>query len=143
MPQIDRYICRAAAFLCLFLAGCGGGSETGRVFVPGQGHEGTWPSPFAIGSAGFHGTAVKEVAQGPAGSALYLLHCAACHGEDAKGKIGPNIQGIAVSFITAAINVIPIMRGHSTLPLEDQEEIAAYLDLLARGAEPSDRKSVV
>ncbi len=127
------YICALIAFV---IPACGSGSDPGKVFVPGQGHPDTWASPFFIGRPVFHGTSIKEIPVGPTGSALFLQHCAACHGEDARGKIGGGIQGMPVSFIVAAINTVPLMSGHSILGQEELEDIAVYLAALANNAAP-------
>jgi len=122
--------------IALVLPGCGSGSDPGQVFVPGQGHTENWAAPLFIGRSSFHGTSIKEIPTGPTGSALFLQHCAACHGEDGKGKIGGGIQGMPVSSITAAINTVPLMKGHSILSEKDREDIAAYLAALAQNVAP-------
>jgi len=119
--------------LFFILSACGSGSESGKIFVPESGHVGNWVNPLFVGQNGFHGTVIKVPESGPRGASLFLIHCAACHGNDATGRIGPNIQGVPASFITAAIAVVPLMRGHAIL---SQGEIAGYLGSLKAGAEP-------
>ncbi len=123
-------------FIALSLTSCGSGSDPGKVFVPQSGHPGNWADPLIIGRTDFHGTYIKEIPAGPTGSALFLQHCAACHGEDGKGKIGGGIQGMPVSFITAAIKTIPLMSGHSILTDKELQDIAAYLAALAQNTAP-------
>jgi hypothetical protein len=136
MSQVIRRTACILVFIALALSACGSGSEPGKVFVPVQGHPDTWVSPLFIGRSAFHGTFIKEIPAGPTGSALFLQHCAACHGEDARGKIGGGIQGMPVSFIVAAINTIPLMSGHSILTQKELEDIADYLAALAENVTP-------
>lgn len=124
-------------FIALVLCGCGSGSDPGKVFVPGQGHPQNWADPLFIGRSAFHGTSIKEIPAGPTGSALFLQHCAACHGEDAKGKIGGDIRGKPASAIDAAISSVPLMSGHSILGQTDREDIAVYLATLANNTAPA------
>jgi mono/diheme cytochrome c family protein len=139
-PALFVWNCISLAYKCvlitLVLSACGSGSVPGKVFVPGQGHDNNWASPLFIGRSVFHGTSIKEIPAGPTGSGLFLQHCAACHGEDAKGKIGGNIQGKQVSAIVAAINTYPLMSGHSILSQTELEDIAIYLAALANNATP-------
>ncbi len=122
--------------LMLLLWGCGSGSDAGKVFVPQSGHPVKWADPLVIGTDSFHGTVAKKEPQGPVGSALYLRHCAACHGEDAKGKIGADIRGVPITFITAAIKAVPLMKGHSILSEQELQDITEYLAALALNVQP-------
>lgn len=65
-----------------------------------------------------------------AGSTLFAANCAGCHGADASGNIGPNIQGEEVAEITE--HVINGHEGHTTFDFTEQDipDIAAYLATL-------------
>lgn len=119
----------------ILLASCGSGSESGRLFVDGQGHPDGWASHLAIGTSNFHGTAIKAVMSDDPGAVLFMLHCAPCHNDAATGRIGPNIQGDPASQIEFAVT-IPIMRGHSILTRDEIGAIADYLSALETGAQP-------
>lgn len=124
-------------FGCLarfFSSACGSGSESGKVFGD-IGHPENWASHLTIGTANFHGTAIKMVQSESRGAILFVQHCAPCHGDDARGKIGPNIQGAPASLITFAVT-IPIMLGHSDLSQDEIEDIAGYLAALRDGQQP-------
>lgn len=119
----------------LMLLGCGSGSDAGKVFVPGPGHPANWINPLYVGSVSFHGTVVKTEPSGPPGGILFLRHCAACHGETGRGKIGPNIQGVPLAIIDVAIQVVPLMKGHSILSEGERGSIAGYLATVSAGAD--------
>jgi mono/diheme cytochrome c family protein len=115
-------------FILGILSGCGSGSDAGKVFVPVSGHPPNWVNPLFIGRGDFHGTYIKHVGEGPEGGVLFNIHCAACHGSDAEGKIGPPIRGVTVDLINLAISTFPVMRGHAILRQEDRQAIAVYLE---------------
>lgn len=131
-----RRLCLPALFIFLF-AGCGKGSESGRIFSPYSGHPVEWANPLFIGRDNFHGTAIKQPLPGPPGSELFLLHCAPCHGEKGEGKIGRNIQGMPLAAIEVAIISVPLMSGHSILTETELQEISDYLSVLAGNAQPA------
>ncbi len=118
------------------LAACGGASDSGKVFVPESGHPENWVSYLTIGTKNFHGTAIKTVPSHNSGAILFVLHCAPCHGNDASGKIGVNIQGVPASEITTFISIVPVMRGHTILSQDEIREIADYIATLTSGASP-------
>jgi hypothetical protein len=120
---------------------CGSGTESGKVFVPEQGHPDVWHSPLAIGRRDFHATIIKEVHSTANGPVLFARRCALCHGNDAAGRIGPNIRGTVASpttpaIITSAISAIPLMRGQSDLSQGDIQDIADYIAALLGGSPP-------
>jgi len=130
-----------AACLCILLApfsmlvvSCGNGTGSGKVFSD-EGHPANWASHLTIGTDSFHGTAIMQVPSADNGTVLFVRHCTPCHGNDASGKIGPNIQGAPASLISFAVT-IPIMRGHSILSQSDIGDISGYLALLKSGAPP-------
>jgi mono/diheme cytochrome c family protein len=130
-----------AASALILVSHCGSGTESGKVFAPGQGHPEGWASPFAIGRTDFHATIIKEVQSTANGPVLFSLRCALCHGNNAAGKIGPNIRGTVASpttpaFITGAINAIPLMRGQADLSQGDIQDIADYIATLRDGSPP-------
>jgi len=67
------------------------------------------------------------------GATLYAANCMVCHGVDATGGIGPNIQGATADEITE--RVINAQGGHITFPLTEQEilDIEAYLGSFGGG----------
>jgi predicted CXXCH cytochrome family protein len=77
-------------------------------------------------------TAAEERA--PAGEAVYISVCSACHGEDASGHIGPDIRGDTAADIENAIARTPLMFGLKTSSQDDIEAVAKYLQSLVREA---------
>ena len=134
MPQVRiRFFLLISVFI---ISGCGKGTETGAFISQEKGHPHRWANPLAVGSDDFHGTVIKVLPSGNIGAALFLRHCAACHGSGAAGKIGPNIQGVPLSLINTAIANVPLMSGHSILSQDDRENIAQYLSTLGGNTEP-------
>jgi mono/diheme cytochrome c family protein len=74
-------------------------------------------------------TAVEEKA--PAGAAIYVSFCSACHGADASGHIGPDIRGDTAADVRDAIARAPLMFGLQTTPEEDINAVGEYLQGLA------------
>jgi hypothetical protein len=146
MPQIGRIkACLALLAMIVLTAACGKGTDSGKVFVPVTGHPANWVSPLAIGTEDFHATFVTSAAPGQAagnGAALFIRHCAPCHGSSARGKVGPNILAILQSStdipanITGTINAVPLMRGQAVLSQGEIGDIAVYLSSLIGGAAP-------
>ncbi len=65
------------------------------------------------------------------GKKRFILHCATCHGSDAKGKTGPNIIGVTSQDIAEEIagnSAMTFMQGVVTK--KDYRFIAIYLDFL-------------
>lgn len=60
------------------------------------------------------------------GASLYTDMCAACHGEDAVGATGPDIQGSTLKDVTQAIRGIDQMP-EVFIEEKEAEAIAAYL----------------
>ena len=135
MPQIIKHIC-ILVFLFPLLSGCGGGSDSGRVFVPESGHPERWTSPSSIGTEDFHSFAVKRVESHVTGAVLFVRHCAPCHGDNASGKVGPNIQNETASDIVNDIAEVPLMRGQAILKGDEIQEIANYIASLSNGSSP-------
>ncbi len=65
------------------------------------------------------------------GAALYAANCAVCHGANAEGNIGPNIQGEDAEEIEEAIMNVPLMASQPNLQALTDEEIEAIADFLA------------
>lgn len=122
--------------IVFIISGCGNSTETGAFFSKEKGHPKQWANPLAVGSDDFHGTVIKVLPTDNSGASLFLKHCAACHGKDATGKIGPNIRGVPLSLIDFAIANVPLMSGHSILSQDERENIAQYLSTLGDNAEP-------
>lgn len=137
MSQVTSLNMHIPAFLVLVLLGCGTGTDSGSVFVPASGHVADWANPLLIGSNSFHGTIIKTTRSSSPGGALFLRHCAACHGEAGAGKIGPNIQGVSVSLIDTGIKIVPLMKGHAALSEEERTEIAGYLATVRNSLDPA------
>ena len=153
MSQISR-ISTCLVLLAVFVvAGCGEGTESGKVFVPATGHPDNWASHLSIGTSDFHGTFITSAPSGASnGAILFVLHCAACHGVDGLGKIGPSLRDRIPAgadptiFITAAIDVFPLMRGHAILSQAKVLDISGYVAGLisippVRNAGCSDRET--
>ncbi|RMF78687.1 MAG: hypothetical protein D6739_11635 [Nitrospirae bacterium] len=74
-----------------------------------------------------------------AGSDLFAIHCAGCHGTDAAGTTtAPDIRGESASDIQEAIGEVAEMSGLSTLTMAQVNDIAAYLATLGSGSEASE-----
>jgi mono/diheme cytochrome c family protein len=124
---------------------CSSGTDSGKVFVPSQGHPEQWASPLAIGTQDFHATPVTSVSPEQTagnGAALFIRHCAPCHSSSATGKVGPNILAILQfsndipANITGTIKAVPLMGGQAVLSQEEIQDIAGYLSSLIGGATP-------
>jgi mono/diheme cytochrome c family protein len=63
----------------------------------------------------------------PDGEAEFQQNCAACHGPDATGLVGPNITSASLGDITAAIDRVPMMVVMKVLGARDIKAIADYL----------------
>lgn len=69
---------------------------------------------------------------GPDAAALFAQQCAACHGQDGEGGVGPNLTGLSDSDLSAAAE--QIRNGGGAMPafegrLDDDEieALAAYV----------------
>jgi len=63
----------------------------------------------------------------PDGEAVFQQNCAACHGPDATGLVGPNITSASLEDITAAIGRVPMMVAMKVLGARDIRAAAEYL----------------
>jgi mono/diheme cytochrome c family protein len=124
---------------------CSSGTDSGKVFVPTQGHPAQWASHLSVGSTDFHGTVVTSVPPDQvagSGAVLFVKHCEPCHGNAATGKVGPNIRIILASAtdipatITSTIKAVPLMQGQAVLSPAEIGDISAYLSTLIGGAAP-------
>ena len=74
------------------------------------------------------GECVPEQAAGDpvAGEAYYAASCLSCHGENATGGIGPNIQGFTAAALQAGVEGAGI---HAAITITDQDyaDLEAYL----------------
>lgn len=78
---------------------------------------------------GFAGFSVQ--AHAATGKALYRANCAACHGANATGGIGPNIVGRNAKDVTYALNNVPMMMSFKgSITKSDVDNIGKYLSLL-------------
>lgn len=83
---------------------------------------------------GFAGFSMPVNASVSDGKALYQANCAACHGANATGNIGPNITGKNGKDIAKAINSVPMMISlKSSITKSDAAAIGKYLGSLAGG----------
>ncbi len=81
-----------------------------------------------LGFAGF-----ASQANAADGKALFQTNCAACHGANATGGVGPNIQGKDAEDVTEAINKVPMMAGlKGTITKADAKAIGDYLKSLKK-----------
>ncbi len=77
------------------------------------------------------------------GRALFLQHCATCHGSDAKGKTGPNIVGITSEDIAEELAGNSAMVYLQSVVLqEDQNVISIYLKELKKVDGDTDKFSI-
>jgi mono/diheme cytochrome c family protein len=67
------------------------------------------------------------VGDASSGATLFANNCMVCHGADAMGLIGPNIQGADNSLITD--HVLNAHEGHTTFEMSDQDiaDLEAFL----------------
>lgn len=114
-----------AAALALAITGCGSATEDGN-----QGTQGEQPE---------QGQQQNSQAQQPASGgydaakaeALYNQSCAACHGQNLEGTVGPNLQTVGSRLSKDEILDI-LQNGRGTMPGglvkgEDAETLAAWL----------------
>jgi mono/diheme cytochrome c family protein len=72
--------------------------------------------------------AEPEIAQTPVdGEVIFKTHCAACHGPDGRGLVGPDITLASIADITGAIEQVPMMVAMKVLGARDIEATADYL----------------
>lgn len=71
------------------------------------------------------------------GTVLFSTNCAACHGADAAGRIGPAIRGVSGAEIKQAIGRVPMMVAMKSLSDESINTIGDYLRDLEQGATTS------
>ena len=77
-----------------------------------------------------HGLAEAPASAMPAppdGAAVFAQRCAACHGADATGMVGPNITSASAEDITAAINRVPMMVVMKVLGAREIGAVAEHL----------------
>lgn len=63
----------------------------------------------------------------PDGEAIFKQNCAACHGPDATGLVGPDIRLASMDDITGAIEQVPMMIAMKALGAKDVRAAADYL----------------
>ncbi len=79
----------------------------------------------------FAGFGVK--ANAATGKALFQANCAACHGTNAKGVVGPNIRGKDGKDVIKALGSVAMMAGlKGTITKTDAEAIGEYLKSLKK-----------
>ncbi len=67
------------------------------------------------------------------GKALFQANCAACHGANAKGVVGPNIRGKDGKDVKDALASVAMMAGlKGTITKTDAEAIGKYLKSLKK-----------
>jgi mono/diheme cytochrome c family protein len=117
-----RMLLGAAGLACLTLTfGCPpGGNGDGN--MPMDGNEANMPMDGNEANMPMGGDATN-------GQTLFANTCAVCHGSDASGGIGPNIQGAAAADVSARAGG---EGGHPMYDISEQdaEDIAAYLATL-------------
>ena len=69
----------------------------------------------------------SAVRAAPDGKAIFSQNCAACHGPNATGGVGPDITQATLEDITAAIEQVPIMVAMKVLGARDVKAAADYL----------------
>lgn len=105
------FISLLITFLVFFVIGCSdkGNSENGAVDTSATAEEGASNSESQI---------------------LFNKNCIACHGEDAKGSVGPDIRGKSIIDIKHAITKVPLMSFLTYLTIEEITLIANHLSTL-------------
>lgn len=83
-------------------------------------------------------TQAEETPKLPDGEALFRMNCAACHGPDASGLVGPDITQASMEDITGAIDRVPMMVAMKVL---GAREIEATADYIADIREPNSARS--
>jgi len=77
---------------------------------------------------GFAGFSVQ--ANAATGKALYQANCAACHGANATGGIGPNIVGRNAKDVIYALSNVPMMMSFKdSITKSNADNIGRYLSL--------------
>jgi len=72
---------------------------------------------------------------------LFQSNCAACHGADATGGVGPNIQGKNAEDVIEAINKVPMMISlKGSITKADADSIGNYLASLANVKDEQEEK---
>ncbi|WP_018466467.1 tetratricopeptide repeat protein [Calidithermus timidus] len=76
-------------------------------------------------------TARQQLQTSSAGQRVYLQKCAACHGAQAQGDIGPALKGNPISKVSQAVSEI-VSKGRGSMPAVplSAEELEALLDYL-------------
>jgi hypothetical protein len=64
-----------------------------------------------------------------AGAAYYAANCAACHGANGEGGLGPNVQGQSKAELQAGVEAAPI---HAAIPITEDDycNLEAFLATL-------------
>ena len=70
---------------------------------------------------------VAAAPESPDGEEIFQQNCAACHGPDATGRVGPDITLASTDDITEAIDRVPMMIAMKVLGARDIKATADYL----------------
>lgn len=75
--------------------------------------------------------AKAQATGGTDGRTVYLARCAACHGQEGAGGVGPRLKGNPILKVPEAVREI-VLRGRGTMPAVplSEEELKALLDYL-------------
>lgn len=75
--------------------------------------------------------AKAQATGGTDGRTVYLARCAACHGQEGEGGVGPRLKGNPILKVPEAVREI-VLRGRGTMPAVplSEEELKALLDYL-------------
>lgn len=114
-----------AAAIALALTGCGGAKEDGNQGAQGgQTEQGQQQGGQAQQPSGGTYDAAKA-------EALFKQNCAACHGDNLQGAVGPNLQHVGARLSKEDIlNILQNGKGQMPGGLvkgEDAETLAAWL----------------
>jgi alcohol dehydrogenase (cytochrome c) len=111
------------------------GKPTVIVYALGDGTTPTTAPPVALASGGVDPASIAQsAADGGRGRELYAQNCAACHGANGEGAVGPKLQGLQVrrdyaatiKWITAPSAKMPKLYP-STLDGQAVADIAAFV----------------
>ena len=94
---------------------------------------GEFLSGFGEGSTASTGTAAVALLDD---KVVFSMNCAGCHGDDADGRIGPSIRGMALNEINEAIGEVPMMAGLRTLGSTEVAAVGRYLASLETEEHP-------
>jgi mono/diheme cytochrome c family protein len=74
---------------------------------------------LAVTAAGLTNSSGPRLASGDAatdGAQIFEQHCAACHGADGRGKVGPSLHGVAEKYVAFESQTLVVAQGRGAMP---------------------------